>query len=361
MRIKAVIQRILMDMRRDKRTLGLMFLAPLFVLTLMYFIFGTNEEPKLKLGVTPNVSETLVHQFSNNQVEIKHLSSDDHLKHELTSYQLDGVLSQKENQYRILYANDNPTRTQALKQSLGQAIQKSNKAELEEKFKTIPMPSNKMTLSSPKIDESYVYGTEDQSYFDYMFPILMGFFVFFFVFLISGIALLRERQSGTLERLMATPIKRSELVLGYLLGFGIIAVIQTLLIVLFAVFLLHMHITGSLFWVIVINILVAFAALSMGLFISTFANSEFQMMQFIPLIIVPQVFFSGIIPLENMNPWLANIGYIFPLRYAGDALTKVIIKGQGIETFGGELLVLVLFIVLFTVLNILGLKKYRNV
>ena len=62
-----------------------------------------------------------------------------------------------------------------------------------------------------------------------------------------------------------------------------------------------------------------------------------------------------------MNPWLANIGYIFPLRYAGDALTKVIIKGQGIETFGGELLVLVLFIVLFTVLNILGLKKYRNV
>ena len=160
---------------------------------------------------------------------------------------------------------------------------------------------------------------------------------------------------------MATPIKRSELVLGYLLGFGNIAMIQTLLIVLFAVFLLYMHIAGSLFWVIVINILVAFAALSMGLFISTFANSEFQMMQFIPLIIVPQVFFSGIIPLENMNSWLANIGYIFPLRYAGDALTKVIVKGQGIETFGVELLVLVLFIVLFTVLNILGLKKYCNV
>ena len=100
MRIKAVIQRILMDMRRDKRTLGLMFLAPLFVLTLMYFIFGTNEEPKLKLGVTPNVSETLVHQFSNNHAEIKHLSSEHHLKRALTSYQLDGVLSQKENQFQ---------------------------------------------------------------------------------------------------------------------------------------------------------------------------------------------------------------------------------------------------------------------
>ena len=361
MRIKAVMQRVLMELRRDKRTIGLMFLAPLFVLTLMYFVFGTNEEPKLKLGVGPSVSETLVHQFPQAQIEVKKLSSEHHLKNTITQYALDGVLTEKSNQFHILYANDNPTRTQALKQSLGQAIQKTNTAELESKFKAMPVSKSEMNVVSTKINEAYVYGDADQSYFDHMFPILMGFFVFFFVFLISGIALLRERNSGTLERLMATSIKRSELVLGYMLGFGIIAMIQTILIVLFAVLLLHMHIAGALLWVIVINILVAFAALAMGLFISTFANSEFQMMQFIPLIIVPQVFFSGIIPLENMNPWLANIGYIFPLRYAGDALTKVIIKGQNVETFGGDLAVLVLFIVSFTVLNILGLKKYRNV
>ncbi|MEJ7509229.1 ABC transporter permease, partial [Staphylococcus simulans] len=80
-----------------------------------------------------------------------------------------------------------------------------------------------------KIDNSYLYGDKDSNYFDKMFPILMGFFVFFFVFLISGIALLRERTTGTLERVLSTPIRRSEIVFGYLFGYGIFAIIQTLI------------------------------------------------------------------------------------------------------------------------------------
>ena len=138
----------------------------------------------------------------------------------------------------------------------------------------------------------------------------MGFFVFLFVFLISGIALLRERTTGTLERVLSTSIRRSEIVLGYLIGYGIFAIIQTLIIVLFSIYLLNINLAGSLWYVILINICLAITALSMGIFISTFANSEFQMIQFIPLV-VPQVFFSGIFPLENMPDWL-GIGYIFP-------------------------------------------------
>lgn len=135
---------------------------------------------------------------------------------------------------------------------------------------------------------------------------------FLFVFLISGIALLRERTTGTLERVLSTSIRRSEIVLGYLIGYGIFAIIQTLIIVLFSIYLLNINLAGSLWYVILINICLAITALSMGIFISTFANSEFQMIQFIPLVAVPQVFFSGIFPLENMPDWLGNIGYIFP-------------------------------------------------
>lgn len=99
----------------------------------------------------------------------------------------------------------------------------------------------------------------------------------------------------------------------------------------------------------------------MGLFISTFANSEFQMLQFIPVIVVPQVLFSGIIPLDNVNRWIASIGYLFPLRYAGDALTKIMVKAEGIGYFWFDVCILLVFIIVFTILNIVGLKRYRKV
>lgn len=99
----------------------------------------------------------------------------------------------------------------------------------------------------------------------------------------------------------------------------------------------------------------------MGIFVSTFASSEFQMVQFIPLIVIPQVFFSGLIPLDTMADWVRYLSYIFPLSYAGNTLTAVMIKGQGWENIWPNLAILVLFIAGFTLLNITGLKKYRKV
>ena len=172
---------------------------------------------------------------------------------------------------------------------------------------------------------------------------------------------MRERTSGTLERLLATPVKRSEIVMGYLTGYGIFAILQTLLIVFYSIYLLDLQIAGSLMWVLVTNVLTALAALSMGIFVSTFANSEFQMVQFIPLVVIPQVFFSGLIPLDSMASWVRNIAYIFPLRYAGEALTAIMIKGQGWSEISLDLGMLVVFIVGFTLLNIVGLRRYRKV
>ncbi|SUM72568.1 multidrug ABC transporter ATPase [Staphylococcus saprophyticus] len=212
-----------------------------------------------------------------------------------------------------------------------------------------------------KLDNHYLYGDEDSTYFDKMFPILIGFFVFLFVFLISGIGLLRERTNGTLERLLATSVKRSEIVFGYLAGYGLFAILQTLLIVFYAILILNIEVAGSIWWVLLINILIALAALAMGIFVSTFANSEFQMIQFIPIVAIPQVFFSGIIPLENIADWVSVIGYLFPLRYAGDALTNIMIKSQEFEFIWFDIGILFVFIFVFTVLNIVGLKRYRKV
>lgn len=86
---------------------------------------------------------------------------------------------------------------------------------------------------------------------------------------------------------------------------------------------------GSLVWVIITNILIALVALSMRTFVSTFANSKFQMVQFIPLVVIPQIFFSGLISLDSMANWVKGIAHIFPLSYGGEALTNIMIKGQG--------------------------------
>ncbi len=123
-----------------------------------------------------------------------------------------------------------------------------------------------------------------------MIPILMGFMVFFFVFLISGMALLKERTTGTLDRLLATPVKRSDIVFGYMISYGILAVIQTIVIVVSTIWLLDIEVVGNIINVIIINFFLALVALAFGILLSTLAKSEFQMMQFIPLVVMPQLF-----------------------------------------------------------------------
>ncbi|WP_153059644.1 ABC transporter permease, partial [Streptococcus suis] len=105
-----------------------------------------------------------------------------------------------------------------------------------------------------------------------------------------------ERTTGTLDRLLATPVKRSDIVFGYMISYGILAVIQTIVIVVSTIWLLDIEVVGNIINVIIVNFLLALVALAFGILLSTLAKSEFQMMQFIPLVVMPQLFFSGIIP-----------------------------------------------------------------
>lgn len=93
---------------------------------------------------------------------------------------------------------------------------------------------------------------------------------------------------------------------------------------------------------------------------STFASSEFQMIQFIPLVIEPQIFFSGIFPMDGMANWLKNLSYLMPLYYTADALKGIMHMGQGLGDYTNHIVILIGFILAFIVLNLLALKKYRK-
>ncbi|GEP84848.1 putative ABC transporter [Staphylococcus piscifermentans] len=372
MRFKAILVRVITDLFRDKRTLALMFIVPLLILTIMYFLFNSDTDEHLKVGFADNVPDRIVKALPDDKADTSKYHDVGSIQSLIEKKDLDAFVAKKGNQLEVTYTNEDPSKTNAVKQMLNGALQKTKMQSVMTQVDKMKTQMERMPGATGKNDTQfsdkgmslkshYLYGNADSTYFDKMFPILMGFFVFLFVFLISGIALLRERTTGTLERILATSVKRSEIVFGYLVGYGIFAIIQTLIIVLFSVYLLKVEMAGNLGWVLLINILVAFAALAMGLFVSTFANSEFQMLQFIPIVVVPQVLFSGIIPLDNVNRWIASIGYLFPLRYAGNALTEIMVKAEGISHFWLDICILLLFIIIFTVLNIVGLKRYRKV
>lgn len=368
MRILALVKRICFQMLRDKRALAMMMVAPLLILTLLHYLLASNTvDPRL--GVV-NVDDSIVEELKEKDILVKEYDELKDTEQTMNEDDLDGILAYDDEDIILTLLNANPSATKALQIKVQQTIAfEQGKKQAEKLSVFLQSIQGKLQGEPLKLDQAkaqevettYVYGDKDTTFFDQLSPILVGFFVFFFVFLISGIALLRERTTGTLDRLMATPIKRRDVVFGYLSGYGLFAIIQTLIVVFYATKVLDIMLVGSLWNVILINIVLALVALSLGILLSAFANSEFQMMQFIPIAVVPQVFFAGILPVEGMADWLQVIAKCMPMYYAGDALVDVMYKGLGLSAIGNDLLILLGYALVFIVLNIVVLKKYRKI
>lgn len=394
MKILAISKKVFLELLRDKRTLILLFMAPVFIMWLMNAAFSANTETNVSIAAV-DVSDSIVKSLDDvEHIKAKDYKTESKANESLKDEKVDAVLIFKdENDYQVTYANTDPGKTNLTRQVITSTLKQAQIQDLIENFKKAQEASaqavkkaqsqsgnlqagdsNEVNIDQAEteeidssqgddinLSEQYIYGDEDTTFFTKMTPILMGFFVFFFVFLISGMALLKERTTGTLDRLLATPVKRSDIVYGYMLAYSFIAALQTVVIVLSTIWLLDLEVLGNIGDVIIVNILFALVALAFGLLLSTLAKSEFQMMQFIPLIIIPQLFFSGIIPLDSMTGWMQSIGKVFPLYYAGNALSKIVLNGTSIVYLGNDLLVLSLFLVILTILNIVGLKRYRKV
>ncbi|MFF2754556.1 ABC transporter permease [Psychrobacillus sp. NPDC058041] len=368
MRTIALVKRICIQMIRDKRTLALMMVAPLVILTLLHYLLSADSSSP-KLGVH-GVEKSLIEQIKEKDIEVVLYDELINTNQVILNDNLDGLLQIEGDSIHLTLTNDHPSTSKLLQIKITQAISienaktKSNNLnkfiqDIQSKLPNVPARLDQ--LNTPEVDTSYIYGSDETTFFDQLSPILVGFFVFFFVFLISGIGLLRERTTGTLERLMATPIQRRDIVFGYLIGYGLFAIVQTLIVVLYSVKVLNIMLVGSLWNVVLINLSLALVALLLGILLSAFANSEFQMMQFIPIAIVPQVFFAGILPIEGMPTWMQIIAKCMPMYYGGNALVDVMYKGLGLESIRNDLFVLLGFAFIFIVLNILALKKYRKI
>lgn len=153
---------------------------------------------------------------------------------------------------------------------------------------------------------------------------MVGIFPLISMFLVSSITMLRERTSGTLERLMTLPIAKLDLVAGYALAFALFAAAQTLIVAFVALVLLDLHVAGPLWAVLAFAVLNALHGMAFGLFLSAFAQSEFQAVQFMPAFLLPQILLSGLLaPRDHMAGVLAAVSSWLPMTYAFDALDRL--------------------------------------
>ncbi len=203
----------------------------------------------------------------------------------------------------------------------------------------------------------YVFDAQP-AIFDRIGLILLGVFPLIAMFLVTSVAMLRERTTGTLERLLTTPLHKLDLLLGYGLAFAITATIQAAIASGVAYWLLDLDTAGSPWTVGGIAIADAVLGMALGLFVSAFATSEFQAVQFMPAVILPQALLCGLIwPREQMIGWLQAISDVLPMTYAVDALTEIGVHPEPTGTLWRDVTIIVGAVVLALLLGAATLRR----
>lgn len=335
----SIIKRILSQLKNDKRSLGLLIFAPLLVITLLYFILDDSSYvPKIAVF---DINEQLVTGLDENAelTILDELPVDDNY---LETNNLDALFYTDTDGLKLLMLEQNSKSTAALK-AITDAV------------------ANLQKNSPNQIETSYVYETDSENLLDSMSYVILGVISFFFVFILSGMSFVRERFGQTLERMLTTPISRVDVIGGYTIGYGILAALQSVVIILYSAYVLSIHIEGSVGLSILVMILMAFSAVSIGALVSIFANNELQLVQFIPVVVNPQIFFSGLIPIDTIPFGLGNLCYFAPIYYGCTALQKIMIQGKGLAEIWPWLLGSFAYILILFSINVLALKKYRSI
>jgi len=198
----------------------------------------------------------------------------------------------------------------------------------------------------------------DTPVFSTIGPAMLALFPFIVMFLVTSITTLRERRTGTLERLLSMPLGKADFILGYTIAFGLLAIVQTLVAVGYAVWVCGLEIKGSVWLLIAVALADAILGTTLGLFVSAFARTEFQVVQFMPALVFPQILLGGIfIPRDQLPDALHIISDWLPLSHAIDALNAVANDTHDAAYVGGELLIIGAFALAAIILGALTLQR----
>jgi ABC-2 type transport system permease protein len=194
--------------------------------------------------------------------------------------------------------------------------------------------------------------------FDTIGAPLLGVFPFVVMFLVTSIATLRERSSGTLERLLSTPVGKADFLGGYAVAFGALAVVQALVATAFAIWVCGLDVAGPVWLLLLVAVVDALLGTAIGLLLSAFARTEFQAVQFMPAFVLPQFLLCGLlVPRDAMPEVLSAVSDLLPLSYAVDAMRTVTVDASGVSAVAGDVAVVAGFVVAAIALGSLTLRR----
>ncbi len=354
-RVGAIAGRIVRQFRHDPRTLGLIVVVPLVVMILIGYLIGDSGKEPLPIGVvlagpgSPLASRFVDALDDQQGVEVTAVVDEAGAQARVRDGELAGAVVlpvSPAGEIRVIVRGTDP--------GLQGPVMVATTAALQQ-------VASETGVSNPlRVVQVPIYGSATLSTIDAYAPVLEVVFAFFFTFLLTSVAFLRERSSGTLDRLMASPATRVEVLLGYLFGFVGFALVQSLIILAYAVWVLNVAIAGPVWLVLLVIVLLVVGSVNLGIALSFYARNELQVVQFIPLVLLPQIFLGGLFwPVQTLWTPLRWLSQVFPLTHAAVALRDVFIAGAGFVDVVGRLLALLAFAVAMVALGVLALREQR--
>ena len=369
-RIFAVARRIARGFRRDERTLGLIFVVPIVVTALLGWVIRDQKDVTIGVVIVNEAGQpgqrivdalTAATTGAPDGIEVvSWTTSVDAARASLREGNADIAVVLPASLLTDVAAGRRPSLT-VITPGTEPAVDGAALGTLQGVVATLAGELAAATGGAsiiPILSHETIFLSADADELDVLAPVFLAYFGYFFVFMLTGISFLRERVGGTLERLLSTPVSRAEIVLGYSLGFGFFATLQVIVLTLFVLgrldvpaigplpaFTIGLAIqsAGSPLIAFLITILLSLGAVNLGIFLSTFARSELQIIQFIPLVIIPQGLLGGIFwPIDRLPDVLQVVAHAMSMAYAVDGLKAVMLRGADLADAAVRLDVLVL-------------------
>jgi ABC-2 type transport system permease protein len=374
-RVVALFRRVVSEIRRDRPSLALLFIAPIVITGLVTFILRESQAPPVT-AVVVNLAGTRG-QLVGSALGAALREGGATVSDVADEAAARAAIGDKAASVGIVIGTDAATGSSLTITAITNGLDPSGEASQVSAVgrAVVAAASSASGTAVPVIRHTTVYGTPTNDPITTFAPAIVGFFAYFFVYILTGVSFLRERTGGTLERLLATPVTRGEVVIGYTLGFGLFATIQVAVLMLWALGSLHVPalgplppfsiglgvaVNGSPLLAFVVVVLLAVGAVSLGIFLSTFARTELQIIQFIPIVLAPQFLLSGVLfPVSSLPSILQPVVAIMPLNYAVDGLRQVFIRGAdlGVPALQLDLVVLAVVAAFFATIAALTIRR----
>jgi len=362
-KVFAISKSLLLKIWHDKRTLFLIFFVPCFVM--LVFGWSTGDIKNLKVFVSNKdegfldlrtgekifLSKEIVKNLDKEILNLK--EGDEKVVREKIKnkegfgaivFEKDfskGLILKNEAKIKLILDATSPSISETIISQLRKSLEKTMRGKFE-------------------IEKELIFGKEEMRFIDFFAPGIIPAVSAFITFMLTIISFVKEKVSGVYERVLASPISPFEIILGYLIAFSILNILQSSILLLTAIFAFDIYLKGSFSLALFLIFLNSLAFQSLAFLFSSLAKNEYQAVQFQPLILLPLLLISGIFwPIESMPDFMQKISKFSPLAHSAEALRDVTIRGFEFSQISKEINFLLLFAALFLILNSFLITKRK--